>query len=50
MLTKGTEFVDKIDALIEGNMVAMRSKATKHGQIRIVWDCINELGKVHRER
>ena len=50
MLSRGTEFIDSIDALTERKMVAMRSRAVKPSQIITVEDRMNELRNVQKER
>jgi transposase len=50
MLTKGTEFIDRIDALTERKMAAMRSRAVKPSQISTIEDRMNELRNVQKER
>ena len=50
MLTKGTEFIHRIDALTERKMAAMRSRAVKPSQTFTVEDRMNELRDVQKER
>ena len=50
MLSRGTEFIDRIDPLTERKMVAMRSRVVKPSQIITVEDRINELRNVQKER
>ena len=50
MLTKGTEFIHRIDALTERKMAAMRSRAVKPSQTFTVEDRMNELRNVQKER
>ncbi|MCL4345167.1 MAG: hypothetical protein M1496_02240, partial [Candidatus Thermoplasmatota archaeon] len=50
MLKKGTEFIDRIDALTERKMIAMRSRAVKPSQISTIEDRMNELRNVQKER
>ncbi|MGP6239835.1 hypothetical protein ACNF40_05410, partial [Cuniculiplasma sp. SKW4] len=50
MLKKGTEFIDRIDALTERKMIAMRSRAAKPSSIRTIEDSLNELRNVKKER
>ena len=50
MLTKGTEFIHRIDALTERKMAAMRSRAVKPSQIPTIEDRMNELRNVQKER
>ncbi len=50
MLSRGTEFIDSIDALTERKMIAMRSRAVKPSQIPKMEDRMNELWNVQKER
>ena len=50
MLSRGTEFTDRIDPLTERKMGAMRSRAVKPSQVITVEDRINELRDVQKER
>ncbi|MCL4345412.1 MAG: hypothetical protein M1496_03500, partial [Candidatus Thermoplasmatota archaeon] len=50
MLKKGTEFIDRIDALTERKMIAMRSRAVKPSQISTIEDRMNELRNIQKER
>ncbi|HLH86320.1 MAG TPA: hypothetical protein VKU79_05605 [Thermoplasmataceae archaeon] len=50
MLSRGTEFTDRIDALTERKMVAMRSRAVRPSKARVIKDIINELMNVRKER
>ena len=50
MLSRGTEFTDRIDPLTERKMGAMRSREVKPSQVITVEDRINELRDVQKER
>ena len=50
MLSRGTEFIDSIDALTERKIAAMRSRAVKPSQIPKMEDRMNELWNVQKER
>ena len=50
MLKKGTEFIDRIDALTERKIIAMRSRAVKPSQISTIEDRMDELRNVKKER
>ena len=50
MLTNDTEFIDRIDALTERKMAAMRSRAVKPSNICTIEDRMNELRNVQKER
>ena len=50
MLSRGTEFIDRIDALTERKMVAMRSRAIRPSNIREIEDRMNDLMSVKKER
>ena len=50
MLSRRTEFVDRIDALTERKMVAMRSRAIRPSNIRAIEDRMNDLMNVRKER
>ena len=50
MLTKGTEFIDRISALTKRKLAAIRSRAVKPSQIPTIEDCMNELRNVQKER
>jgi hypothetical protein len=46
----GTEFIDRIDALTERKMVAMRSRAVRPSRVRAIEDFMNDLMNVRMER
>jgi transposase len=50
MLKKGTEFIDRIDALTERKMIAMRSRAVKPSKISTIEDRMDELRNIQKER
>ncbi|WMT49120.1 MAG: hypothetical protein RE472_08620 [Thermoplasmatales archaeon] len=50
LLVNVKEFIDRIDALTERNMVSMRSRASKHHQIPIIEDLMNDLRMVQNDR
>ena len=50
MLSRGTEFIDRIDALTERKMVAMRSRAVRPSKARAIEDLMNDLMNVRNER
>ena len=50
MLSRGTEFIDRIDALTERKMVAMRSRANRPSKARAIEDLMNDLMNVRNER
>ena len=50
MLSRGTEFIDRIDALTERKMAAMRSRAIRPSNIREIEDRMNDLMSVKKER
>ena len=50
MLTRGMEFIDRIDALTERKMVAMRSRAIRPSKARAIEDLMNDLMNVRNER
>ena len=50
MLSRGTEFIDRIDALTERKMVAMRSRAIRPSKARAIEDLMNDLMNVRNER
>jgi hypothetical protein len=50
MLSRGTEFIDRIDALTERKMVSMRSRAIRPSKARAIEDLMNDLMNVINER
>ena len=50
MLKNGKEFIDRIDALTERNMVSMRSRASKLYQIPRMEDRMNDPRMVQNDR
>ncbi len=50
MKCSGTEFIDRIDALTERKMVAMRSRAVRPSRVRAIEDFMNDLMNVRMER
>ena len=50
MLSGGTEFIDRIDALTERKMVSMRSRAIRPSKARAIEDIMNDLMNVRNER
>ena len=50
MPSRGTEFIDRIDALTERKMVAMRSKVVRPPKVRAMEDLMNDLMNVRKER
>ena len=50
MLSGGTEFIDRIDALTERKMVSMRSRAIRPSKARAIEDLMSDLIFVRNER
>jgi hypothetical protein len=50
MLSRGTEFIDRIDALTERKMAAMRSRTVRPSKIPAIEDLVNDLINVRKER
>ena len=50
MLSRGTEFIDRIDALTEIKMAAMRSRAVRPSKVRAMEDLMNDIMDVRKER
>ncbi len=50
MLTRGTEFIDRIDALTVSKMVAMRSRAVRPSKARAIEDLMDDLMNSRKER
>ena len=50
MLSRGTEFIDRIDALTERKMVAMRSRAVRPSKARAMENLMNDLMDARKER
>ena len=50
MLSRGTEFIDRIDALTKRKMVAMRSRAVRPSKARAMEDLMNDLMDARKER
>ena len=50
MLSRGTEFIDRIDALTERKMVAMRSRAIRPSKACAMEDLMNDLMDARKER
>jgi transposase len=50
MLSRGTKFIDRIDALTERKIAAMRSRAIRPSNIREIEDRMNDLMNAKKER
>ena len=50
MLSRGTEFIDRIDALTERNIVAMRSRAVRPSKTQAIEELMNDLMNARKER
>jgi uncharacterized protein (DUF934 family) len=50
MLTRGKEFIDRIDALTVRKMVAMRSRAVRPSKARAIGDLMNDIMEVRKKR
>ena len=50
MLSRGTEFIDRIDALTERKMNSMRSRSVRKSRIRSMEDIMHDLMDVRNER
>ena len=50
MLSRGTEFIDRIDALTKRKMVAMRSRAVRPSKARAMENLMNDLMDARKER
>lgn len=50
MKCSGTEFIDRIDALTERKMVAMRSRAVRPSKARAIEDLMDDLMNVRNDR
>ena len=49
-LSRGTEFIDRIDALTERKMNSMRSRSVRKSRIRSMEDIMHDLMDVRNER